>query len=109
MPIGAVEAVVFLIVTNTSSVGDFIYGWGAQLERSPIGNPTSYVLTTSTVPVVPRGMLTFAIAPAATATITASFSHYYRCHFLDDEFNDLSEFLYQLWELKALKFRSLLL
>jgi len=34
---------------------------------------------------------------------------YYRCRFLKDEWDDLEEFLYQIWSQKALNFRSVLL
>jgi len=87
--------------------GSVIHAWGAQVERW--GTFSSYAVTTNNAPVYPRGLLTFTVAPALGAPITVGGDYYYRCHFLDDEFNDLEEFLWQLWELKALKFRSLLL
>ena len=109
LPLGTVLVYVRIYLTNTSTSGDFLYAWGAQMERNPLGTPSSYVMTTTTVPVTPRGLLTFTVAPAADTPITATFSFYYRCRFLDDEWNDLEEFLFQLWELKSLKFRSILL
>lgn len=81
--------------------------WGAQLERW--SSPTSYVATTNIAPVFPRGLATLTTAPAIGAQVTADFSYYYRCRFLEDEFSDLEEFMFQLWELKSTKFKSLIL
>ena len=51
------------------------------------------------------GLVTFATAPGSGVVITADFSYYFRCRFIDDveEFNN---FMYQLWELKKLAFIS---
>ena len=87
--------------------GQVLHIWGAQLERW--ASASSYVATTNNAPVFPRGLLTFAIPPASPTAITVGGDYYYRCHFLDDELNDLEQFLWQLWECKSLKFRSLIL
>lgn len=49
--------------------------------------------------------LRFSNAPANGVVITATFSFFYFCRFLEDEL-DLSEFYTGRWELKTLKFRS---
>lgn len=56
---------------------------------------------------VSDGLLSFNKAPASGATITWSGIYYYRCRFADDT-QDFSQFLAQLYELKALKLRSVL-
>jgi len=83
-----------------------IYAWGAQLERW--ASPSGYNPTTTAVN-IPQGLVTFVTAPAAGASVTADFSFWYRCRFLDDQWKDLSEDLYQIWSLHSLKFKSLLL
>lgn len=84
-----------------------LFAWGGQLERW--SSATSYVATTATVPVYPRGQVTFTIAPGNGLSLKVDMTYYYRCRFVDDEFSDLSQFMYQLFELKSMKFRSLLL
>lgn len=96
-----------LLGGSTVGTGQVVHIWGAQLERW--NAPTSYVATTNNAPVIPRGMASFTIAPANGTTVTSNFGYYYRCRFLDDEWNDLEEFMFQLWEMKSLKFRSVLL
>jgi len=95
------------IVLNSGQPATTIYAWGAQLERW--SSATSYVVSTNNAPVQPLGLASFNIAPASSLSISADFNYYYRCRFLEDEWTDLSEFLFQLWELKALKFRSLII
>ena len=51
------------------------------------------------------GLVTFAVAPAAGAVITADFTYYWRVRFLADSY-DFDYFLYQLWSLKQLEFQS---
>jgi hypothetical protein len=94
------------VILRSTGAGT-VHAWGAQLERW--SSPTSYVVTTNNAPQTPRGLVTFNSAPAANLQVTADFSYYYRCRFLEDELNDLEEFLFQLWDCKSLKFRSVLL
>ena len=109
LPYGITGNFVQLGIGATIPSGSVIHSWGAQVERSPTPTPSSYVATTTAVPVTPRGILTFATAPANGAAIAVTFNYYYRCHFVDDEWADLNEFLYQYWELPSLKFESLIL
>jgi hypothetical protein len=37
--------------------------------------------------------------------ITADFSYWFRCHFVDDSY-DFENFMYRLWQLKKLTFIS---
>jgi uncharacterized protein (TIGR02217 family) len=51
------------------------------------------------------GIITFAVPPVTEATITADFSFYFRCRFVDDSYS-FENFMYQLWQLKKLSFIS---
>lgn len=61
-------------------------------------NPTNYSISST-------GLITFVTAPAAAATITATFSYYFRVRFKEDmrEFNN---FLNNLWETKQMRLTS---
>lgn len=107
VPPGATQAFVYFGLLSTVNPGDFIYAWGAQVERWP--SPNSYVVTTNNPPQFPRGLATVAIAPTFPNAVTADFSYYYRCRFGDDSWTDLDEMLYQIWELRTMKFSSLIL
>jgi hypothetical protein len=91
---------------STSQSAFSVYAWGAQLERWTA--PTGYNPTTTTV-YVANGLVTLGAAPAAGVAVTADFSFYYRVRLLDDQWKELSEDLYQIWSLKSLKFKSILL
>jgi uncharacterized protein (TIGR02217 family) len=52
-----------------------------------------------------RGVITFDQAPAAGAAITADFTYFFRCRFLQDE-SMVSEFSYRLYECQSLDFIS---
>jgi hypothetical protein len=106
VPFGSPINGVQIYATGATS-GDVIHIWGAQLERW--SSASSYVFTTNNAPQRPRGVLTFSSVPSASQDVQVAFTFYYRCRFLDDEWEDLEEFLYQVWDLKSLKFRSLLL
>lgn len=101
------QALAFLFGNSTVPSGQVVHIWGAQLERW--SSATSYVATTNNAPQFPRGLAKFTVAPGGGLPVTADFSYYYRCRFLDDALPDLQEFLYQYWELESLRFRSLLL
>jgi len=49
------------------------------------------------------GVVTFVTPPTIGVTVTADFSYYFRCRFLDDSV-DFSNSMYQIWELKKLSF-----
>jgi uncharacterized protein (TIGR02217 family) len=51
------------------------------------------------------GLVTFAIPPSTGLVITADFSYWFRCRFVDDSYN-FENFMYQLWQLKKLTFIS---
>lgn len=53
------------------------------------------------------GILTFAVAPAAGASVAAQFTYYFRVRFADDS-AEFENFMYQLWSLKQVKLQSVL-
>ncbi|MGC2200920.1 MAG: DUF2460 domain-containing protein [Stellaceae bacterium] len=62
-------------------------------------DPTTYSVDPST------GLVTFSTAPGSGQIITADFSYYFRCRFVEDKY-DFENFMYQLWQLKKLTFIS---
>jgi uncharacterized protein (TIGR02217 family) len=51
------------------------------------------------------GLLTFVTPPSTGLVITADFSYWFRCRFVDDSY-DFENFMYRLWQLKKLTFIS---
>lgn len=51
------------------------------------------------------GLVTFGTPPGSGLIITADFSYYFRCRFIDDKY-DFENFMYRLWQLKKLTFIS---
>ena len=51
------------------------------------------------------GLLTFSTPPGTGLVITADFSYWFRCRFVDDSY-DFENFMYRLWQLKKLTFIS---
>jgi uncharacterized protein (TIGR02217 family) len=62
-------------------------------------DPASYSVDSET------GLVTFATAPGSGLIITADFTYYFRCRFVDDKY-DFENFMYRLWQLKKLTFIS---
>ena len=62
-------------------------------------SPSSYSVDPDT------GLLTFADPPPTGLVITADFSYWFRCRFVDDSY-DFENFMYRLWQLKKLTFIS---
>jgi uncharacterized protein (TIGR02217 family) len=54
------------------------------------------------------GVVTFVVAPIAGHAITADFAFKFRCEFMDNNLN-MEEFMYQLWTLDSVKFRTIIL
>lgn len=59
-------------------------------------SPTNYSISST-------GLVTFVSAPASGAALTWSGTYYYRCRFLEDEF-ETNNFMQYLWEHGGLKF-----
>ena len=51
------------------------------------------------------GLVTFNVAPGNGLIITADYSYYFRCRFIDDSYA-FENFMFQLWQLKKLTFIS---
>jgi len=64
-----------------------------------VQDPTGYSVDAMT------GLVTFNIAPASGLIITADYSYYFRCRFIDDSYA-FENFMFQLWQLKKLTFIS---
>jgi uncharacterized protein (TIGR02217 family) len=62
-------------------------------------NPGSYSVDPNT------GLVTFETAPGSGMIITADYSYYFRCRFVDDSYV-FENFMFQLWQLKKLTFIS---
>jgi len=61
--------------------------------------PTSYSVDPTT------GLVSFSTAPSSGLIISADFSYYFRCRFVDDKY-DFENFMHRLWQLKKLTFIS---
>jgi uncharacterized protein (TIGR02217 family) len=64
-----------------------------------VQSPSGYSLAPTT------GLVTFTNPPPAGQVVTADFTYYFCVRFADDS-ADFENFLYQLWALKQVKFRS---
>ena len=62
-------------------------------------SPASYSVDPNT------GLVTFVTAPGSGLIISADFSYYFRCRFVDDSYA-FENFMFQLWQLKKLTFIS---
>lgn len=62
-------------------------------------NPATYSVDPDT------GLVTFSTAPGSGLIVTADFTYYFRCRFIDDKY-DFENFMYRLWQLKKLTFIS---
>jgi uncharacterized protein (TIGR02217 family) len=62
-------------------------------------DPSTYSVDPAT------GLVTFESAPNSELIITADFTYYFRCRFIDDKY-DFENFMYRLWQVKKLTFIS---
>jgi uncharacterized protein (TIGR02217 family) len=62
-------------------------------------SPASYSVDPNT------GLVTFVTAPSSELIISADFSYYFRCRFVDDSYT-FENFMFRLWQLKKLTFIS---
>jgi uncharacterized protein (TIGR02217 family) len=83
----------FLEPIVAPNVVDAVYFNGIVQE------PTGYSVDPMT------GLVTFDIAPGSGLIITADYSYYFRCRFVDDSYA-FENFMFQLWQLKKLTFIS---
>jgi uncharacterized protein (TIGR02217 family) len=64
-----------------------------------VQNPAGYSVDPMT------GLVTFNVAPGSGLIITADYSYYFRCRFIDDSCA-FENFMFRLWQLKKLTFIS---
>lgn len=76
-----------------------------NLNGIPVIKDNGSTVSTSAYTVSNDGIVTFNTAPLITHALTWSGSFYYQCTF-DDDTQDFSEFMNNWWELKTLKFTS---
>lgn len=62
-------------------------------------NPSGYTVDPAT------GVVTFSTAPPRAEVVTADFTYWFRCRFVDDRY-DFENFMLRLWALKKLTFIS---
>jgi uncharacterized protein (TIGR02217 family) len=61
--------------------------------------PAAYSVDSTT------GLVTFGTPPGSGLIITADFTYYFRCRFVEDKY-DFENFMFRLWQLKKLTFIS---
>jgi uncharacterized protein (TIGR02217 family) len=61
--------------------------------------PAAYSVDSTT------GLVTFGTPPGSDLIITADFTYYFRCRFVEDKY-DFENFMFRLWQLKKLTFIS---
>ena len=54
----------------------------------------------------PTGVITFFGPPVAGTNLEWSGHFYYRCRFLDDQLDDMENFMHELWALRRLEFKG---
>jgi hypothetical protein len=73
------------------------------------GTASGNIVSSSAYTIDQYGTLTFTTAPAISSNIYWSGQFYFRCHFINDSWDDLEQTLYQIWEIAELRFESVLL
>ena len=63
---------------------------GAVYLNGITQNPAAYSVDPDS------GLVTFATPPGSGLIITADFTYYFRCRFIDDQY-DFENFMYRLW------------
>ena len=93
------------------------WGVGTTTFNEPVGGidvDSTITVYIDGTPLTPAGnwsidptqqYVVFVLPPAGCAVISVDFKFFYRCRFLEDVV-DFEEILHNLWQLKALKFRS---
>ncbi len=96
---------VFQLSRNIAGMTDVIQ----NISGIPALFANGAAIATSAYSISSTGVVTFTSAPAAGAVLQWTGNFFFRCRFEEDDLADLDEFMYQLWELKSLKFRSIIL
>ena len=108
----SVTAQQFGVGDGSNKVFQLVRAYGGYIE--PVydvnGAPSIYVngalkTLTTDYTISSTGLVTFVTAPGVSMPVTWTGNFYWRCRFLQDE-AEFNQFLYQLWELKRLTFKT---
>lgn len=103
--VGDGNSVSFQLIRNIGGMADIIQ----NVNGNPAISINGVLQSPSTYTISSLGSVTFGTPPAVLSILTWSGQFFFRCRFDEDELPDLEEFLYQVWELHSLKFRSVIL
>lgn len=96
-----------------SMIRTFVTGGAQDLIQNFVNPPQVFINGTlqssSTYSIDQYGTITFNTAPSAGAIISWIGQFYYRCHFMEDKWDDLQEEYFQIWTNEGMKFESCLL
>ena len=82
------------------------YGWPVgQVEPSGVNVYLNGTVQTSGWSITLPNTLVFAAAPSAGVQVTADYSHYYLCRFIDDV-QEFQQMMAGIWTMSSFKFRS---
>jgi hypothetical protein len=82
-------------------VQNFVSGYPMVYVGGVLQSPTAYSINSA-------GVLTFNVAPSFGSVVAWYGQFYFRCRFLEDSWQDLEAFRYQLYSSASVKFKSLL-
>jgi hypothetical protein len=97
-----------------SMIRTLVTGGAQQLIQDFVNPPAVYVngvlkATPADYVIDQYGTITFTVAPGAGQTIAWIGQFYFRCHFTEDRWQDLSEDFFQIWRMDGMKFETSLL
>jgi hypothetical protein len=98
--------------TTSFQLGRMIGGIGADIIQNPdLADDFTVTVNETPTSVVtgPTGIVTFDDPPADGAIFTWAGNFFFRCRFVEDEWESLQMNLPEIWELKGLKFVSVIL
>jgi hypothetical protein len=95
-----------------SMIRTFITAGAQDLIQNFVNPPQIFlngVLQVSGYSIDQYGTITFTTAPGAGVTISWIGQFYYRCHFMEDRWDNLQEDYIEIWSMQGMKFESVLL
>ncbi len=88
-------------------------GGGIDIIQNLNGTPTIFVngqyFAPSNYSISSTGLVTFNSAPADGSILSWTGKFYFRCRFNHDAYENLEQFMYQIWSLEGMKFISVIL
>ena len=95
---------------GSNKVFQIVRNFGSFIEpiKAVVGSPSIYLngVLQSSGYTITDGVLTFTTAPSSGAIVSWTGQFYFRCRFLNDDI-ELSQFMYDLWEVKKVEFISI--